>query len=85
MKILVGHRRQILGCALDLGAPARVVAKTLRGKRYFAITRCRKRLAGINHFEFGNFVGVFVDQIANPPENFTPGCGCQAGPCSGVE
>ena len=57
--------------AVDLGAPAGVVAEPL-GTDLGDDLRLRRRNPGVERLELGEDVGVLVDQIGDPPQHLGP-------------
>ena len=69
--------------AVDLGAPAGVVAEPL-GADLGDDLRLRRRDAGVERFELGEDLGVLVDQLADPPQHLGPVVVGQSRPDTGL-
>ena len=73
------------GVPFDLGGPTCHVMKEVGRKRNIRHARDSARFAIIERFDFGEFIRVLEDQIANPPDEFAAFACRQAAPRAGFE
>ena len=73
------------GVAFDLGRPAGHVMEQVGGERHVRHARDRARFAVIQRFDFGEFIRVFEDEVADAPDEFAAFAGRHATPRAGFE
>ena len=73
------------GVAFNLGRPARHVAEQVHGQRHVRHPRDFQRLAVVEHFQFGKFLQVLLQQIAQLPDQASALGGRHLRPGTGFE
>ena len=71
--------------AVQLGRPAGEIAQQFRGHRQIDRARVVQRFAVVKGFQFGQFVGVFEQQVGQPPDQPRPRCPAHARPGAAFE